>query len=97
MYVVCVYDVHERACVKVMKILRRYMFHVQNSVFEGTLTPKQFTELKEELKSSTNENDSVLFYVSYNEKQIYKEDLIKKSQKRIYCLIKKRDIIFIQK
>ena len=38
MYVICTYDVAEKRCVKVMKVLRKYMFHVQNSVFEGELT-----------------------------------------------------------
>lgn len=79
MYVVCVYDVNEKTCVKVMKVLRRYLFHVQNSVFEGTLTPKQFKNLKYELKKITTQEDSILFYISYNEKQIYKDELQEKS------------------
>ena len=77
MYVICVYDVNEITCVKVMKILRKYLFHIQMSVFEGTLTPKQFSVLKEELHKVTSDEDSVLFYFSYNEKQIYKEGLNK--------------------
>ncbi len=77
MYVICVYDVNEKTCVKVMKILRKYLFHIQKSVFEGTLTPKQFSVLKEELYKVTSDEDSVLFYFSYNEKQIYKEGLDK--------------------
>ena len=51
--------------------------HVLKSVFEGTLTPKQFSTLKEELHKVTSDEDSVLFYFSYNEKQIYKEGLNK--------------------
>ena len=77
MYVICVYDVNEKTCVKVMKILGKYLFHIQKSVFEGTLTPKQFSVLKEELHKVTSDEDSVLFYFSYNEKQIYKEGLNK--------------------
>lgn len=77
MYVICVYDVNEKICAKVMKILRKYLFHIQKSVFEGTLTPKQFSVLKEELHKVTSDEDSVLFYFSYNEKQIYKEGLNK--------------------
>ena len=46
MYVICTYDVAEKRCVKVMKVLRKYMFHVQNSVFEGELTASKFNELK---------------------------------------------------
>lgn len=79
MYVICTYDVNEKTCVKVMKVLRRYLFHVQNSVFEGTLTPKQFKNLKQELNKITNKEDSILFYISYNEKQIYKDELHEKN------------------
>lgn len=75
MYVICTYDVNEKTCNKVMKILRKYLFHAQNSVFEGTLTPNKFKQLKEELSKVTDEEDSVLFYISYNEKQIYKQSL----------------------
>lgn len=46
MYVICTYDVNEKKCSKVMKILRKYLFHIQKSVFEGTLTPKKFKDLQ---------------------------------------------------
>ena len=59
-----------------MKLLRKYLFHVQNSVFEGTLTPKQYRCLRQEIDSLLNsDEDSVIFYVSYNDKQIYKNEL----------------------
>ncbi len=58
-----------------MKILRKYLFHVQESVFEGELTPKQFKRLKSELDKLTCEEDQVLIYYSYNVKDIRKETL----------------------
>lgn len=75
MYVICVYDVEERKCNKVMKILWKYLFHVQNSVFEGTLTPKQFNSLEKEIETIVSNKDSVIFYFLYNEKQIYKKNI----------------------
>lgn len=72
MYVICTYDVEEKRCNKVMKILRKYLFHIQKSVFDGTLTPKQFQDLKEEVNNVITENDSVIYFVSYNDKQLYK-------------------------
>lgn len=75
MYIICTYDVNEKKCSKVMKVLRQYLFHAQNSVFEGTLTPQKFKVLKQELNKIIDEEDSVLFYISYNEKQIYKQSL----------------------
>lgn len=75
MYIICTYDVEEKRCVKVMKVLRQYLYHVQKSVFEGTLTPKKFEELKNKLSDIITDNDSAHFYISYNEKQIYKEEI----------------------
>lgn len=76
MYVICVYDVKDKRCNKFMKCLRKYLFHVQNSVFEGTLTPKQYNSLQHEISTILNENeDSIIFYLSHNDKQIYKNEL----------------------
>lgn len=86
MYVICAYDVNEKTCVKVMKILRKYLFHIQKSVFEGTLTPKKFDDLQKELNNVVKENDSVLFYISYNDKQIYKKNL-NKTEKSLNILM----------
>ena len=75
MYIICTYDVNEKTCAKVMKILRKYLFHIQKSVFEGTLTPKKFKDLQTEIKGVVDEEDSVLFFISYNDKQIYKKSI----------------------
>lgn len=58
-----------------MKILRKYLFHIQKSVFEGTLTPKKFNDLQKEIKTVVSQDDSVLFFISYNDKQIYKKSI----------------------
>ena len=75
MYVICTYDVDEKKCVKIMKILRRYMFHVQKSVFEGELTPAKFLAVKKELDKIIDCHDSILFYYSYENKKVKKEGL----------------------
>ena len=72
MYVICVYDVEAKRCTKIMKCLRQYLFHIQNSVFEGTLTPKQFYELETKLSGLIEGEDSVIFYFSYNDKDVNK-------------------------
>ena len=58
-----------------MKVLRRYMFHVQKSVFEGELTPAKFNELKIKLNKIIESDDSVLFYFVYENKKIKKDFL----------------------
>ncbi len=62
MYVICVYDVYAKRCLKVMNILRKYLFHVQESVFEGELTPKQCTDLNKELNDIIKDDDEVIMY-----------------------------------
>lgn len=74
-YIICTYDVSEKMCNKVMKILRKYLFHIQKSVFEGTLTPKKFNDLQNEIKAVVSKEDSILFFISYNDKHIYKKSI----------------------
>ena len=82
MYIICTYDVNEKKCSKIMKILRKYLFHVQKSVFEGTLTPHQYQLLQEELSHIVSKDDSIIFFFSYNDKQVYKKELGIQSKSR---------------
>jgi len=46
-----------------LKLLRKYMNWVQNSVFEGELSDSQIEKLKHEIKKLINPNeDSVIIY-----------------------------------
>ncbi|MBF0580349.1 CRISPR-associated endonuclease Cas2 [Erysipelotrichaceae bacterium RD49] len=49
MNIICVYDISGSTSIKAMHILRKYLFHVQHSVFQGKLTPSQFRRLQKEL------------------------------------------------
>ncbi len=76
MYVIMVYDVSVQRVTKVLKIGRRYLTWVQNSVLEGSLTLSQFRRLKEELRRAINEKeDSVLFYTLRSAKDLRRENL----------------------
>ena len=76
MYVIAVYDVASKRDPKVLKILRKYIFRIQNSVFEGELTPSQLDALKKELKLIKFDNDdSVIFYKCISPKMIAKESI----------------------
>ncbi|HOP69183.1 MAG: CRISPR-associated endonuclease Cas2 [Dethiobacteria bacterium] len=64
MYVILVYDVNVKRVAKVLKISRRYLTWVQNSVLEGELTEATFRSLLIELrKAISEEEDSLLFYI----------------------------------
>lgn len=86
MYIICTYDVAEKRCAKVMKLLRRYLFDVQNSVFEGELTPAKFNTLKSNLDKIIEPSDSILFYFTYENKKI-KKDYLGKQPKQSNIII----------
>lgn len=79
MYVICVYDVQEKRCAKVMKVLRKYLFHVQKSVFEGEATPSRLIELQDKLNQILKDEDSVIFYTVNENKKLHKSYLGKKT------------------
>lgn len=58
-----VYDIKEKRVAKILKISRKYLTWIQNSVFEGDITEAHFVKLKHELKKAIKkEEDSVVFY-----------------------------------
>lgn len=59
-----VYDINEKRVSKVLKIARKYLNWIQNSVLEGEISDAGFAKLKLELKETINpEEDSIVFYV----------------------------------
>jgi len=75
MFLILVYDVGEKRVNKVLKVCRKYLNWVQNSVLEGEISNAAFKKLKIELKRIINEDeDSVIFYVlrttKYSERQL---------------------------
>jgi len=63
MRVILVYDINVKRVAKVLKICRKYLHWVQNSVFEGEITEAKLEKLKRELRAIINEEeDSVIIY-----------------------------------
>ncbi len=74
MYVILVYDVNVSRVGKVLKIARRYLSWVQNSVLEGELTEATYRSLRKDIERVIDkEEDSVLFYIFANEKYTKRE------------------------
>src|SRR5699024_12049531 len=60
---ILVYDVTERKVAKTLKICRRYLTWIQNSVFEGDIGEANLKKLKKELSQVIDKkNDSVIIY-----------------------------------
>ncbi len=63
MKVILVYDVKEKRVAKVLKICRKYLHWIQNTVFEGEISPAKLDNLKVELKRIINEEeDSIVIH-----------------------------------
>ncbi len=74
MYILIVYDVEVKRVTKVHKFLKKYLHWVQNSVFEGELTPAQIEELRSSLnKIIDRELDSILMFVARERRWLEKE------------------------
>lgn len=61
-YVIAVYDVSVDRVQKALKLFRRYLSWVQNSVFEGELTKAQIAELEAEARALLEEDDAVILF-----------------------------------
>ncbi len=79
MYVILIYDISvENGGAKVwrnvFKICKRYLTHVQKSVFEGEITPALLVKLRMELdKYIRSDMDSVIVFSSRQQKWLEKE------------------------
>ncbi len=74
MYYIAVYDVNEKRVAKMLKLLRKYLNWIQNSVFEGQLTPAQMEEMKTYAKGiMKEEEDSLIIFSMQSDKYLEKE------------------------
>ena len=79
MYVILVYDINleekegQKVLRNVYKICKKYLVHIQNSVFEGELLESQLIKLRTELnKYIRKDQDSVIVFKSRNQKWMEK-------------------------
>ena len=79
MYVVLVYDISkddngQKRWSRIFKICKKYLSHIQNSVFEGEISKPQLVKLQQELGKYIDENlDSVIIFKSRQQKWLDKE------------------------
>ncbi len=78
LYIIIVYDVLAKKTSKIMNLLRQYLFHIQNSVFEGDLTEAQIKELKYKLKKliDKNKDSIIIFQFKSLSKKMYSKEII---------------------
>lgn len=82
MYIILIYDIKiegegSKIWRNVFKITKKYLFHIQNSVFEGEIDLVKIEKLKLELKPWLRDIDSCIIFKSRNKKWLDKEFLTK--------------------
>jgi CRISPR-associated protein Cas2 len=71
MFVILVYDANEKRVQKFLKICRKYLVHVQKSVFEGEITEAQLKYLLQELKAVMDEREDSVVVYKFRTKKYY--------------------------
>lgn len=81
MYIIAMYDVGEKRVGKMLKLFRRYLNWIQNSVFEGEITEAKLMELKHKAAQIMDEKtDSLIIFKTRQEKWLDKEIVGKERQ-----------------
>ena len=74
MYVIAVYDVNEKRVAKMLKLCRRYLNWIQNSVFEGEISEVKLKELIFEAGNIMDPDaDSLILFKSRNTRWLDKQ------------------------
>jgi len=81
MYVIAVYDVGQKRVGKMLKLCRKYLNWIQNSVFEGEISEVRLIELKQKATNIMDEEtDSLIIFKTRQEKWLEKEIVGKERQ-----------------
>jgi CRISPR-associated protein Cas2 len=76
LFVILVYDFAEQRVGKALKIARKYLHWVQNSVLEGEISDANYIKLKKELEQLMNpDEDSVILYTFRTQKYSKREEM----------------------
>ena len=82
MYIILVYDINleenegQKVLRRVFKTCKKYLVHIQNSVFEGDISEAAMFKLEKEIRRYIRkEGDSVIVFKSRNQKWLDKKFL----------------------
>lgn len=69
-YVIVVYDMEADRTRLLLKLCRRYLTHVQNSVFEGEITEGDLERLRNGIEDRLVDGESAIIYELSSEKYV---------------------------
>lgn len=87
MYVILVYDIGQKRVGKMLKLCRRYLNWIQNSVFEGEITEVKLKNLLAEANKIMDKgDDSLIIFKSRQEKWLEKI-VVGKEKNELDCFL----------
>ena len=87
MYVILVYDIGQKRVGKMLKLCRRYLNWIQNSVFEGEISEVKLQMLLAEANKIMNkQDDSLIIFKSRQEKWLDKM-VVGKEKNELDCFL----------
>lgn len=87
MYVILVYDIGQKRVGKMLKLCRRYLNWIQNSVFEGEISEVKLKMLLAEANEIMNKvDDSLIIFKSRQEKWLEKI-VVGKEKNELDCFL----------
>jgi CRISPR-associated protein Cas2 len=83
MYVILVYDFKEKRVAKMLKLCRKYLNWIQNSVFEGEINEVKLKELISLAKKFMNEEEDSIIIFKDKQRTYADKEIIGKERSNI--------------
>lgn len=80
MYVILVYDFGEKRVGKMLKLCRKYLFWIQNSVFEGEISEVKLKELLQKAHSFMERDEDSIILFKHPSKMYMDKEIIGKER-----------------
>ena len=81
-YAFVFYDVNEKRVQKIFKVCKKYLSHVQYSVFRGEITPSLLIKLKNDLRAAVDEKEDFICIIKMKSENMYGEETIGKKERQ---------------
>lgn len=80
MYVILVYDFKEKRVGKILKLCRKYLNWIQNSVFEGEISEVKLKELLQAVQSFMDKDEDSIIIFKHPSKIYMEKEIVGKER-----------------
>lgn len=87
MYIILVYDVGQKRTGKMLKLCRKYLNWIQNSVFEGEITEVKLKELYHRAAEIMDEEEDSLIVFKSRDSKWHEKEIVGKERSSIDTML----------